>query len=63
MVTGEWTKVRIEVKGDKARIYINGAQQPTMIVDDLKHGATSGLLALWVDVGTVAHFANLKVSH
>ncbi len=32
-----------------------------MIVSDLKHGDSRGLLALWVDVGTIAHFANLQI--
>ena len=62
LVPGEWTKVRIEVKGDKARLYVNGVAQPTLIVNDLKHGSGQGALALWVSVGTVAHFANLRVT-
>ncbi len=61
-VVGEWTRVKISVQVDKATIYINGAEQPTLIVNDLKHGASSGPLALWVDVGTTAYFANLRVS-
>lgn len=62
MIPGEWVRVKIEVNGDKARLYLNGATQPTLIVNDLKHGASRGSLALWVDVGTVAHFANLRVT-
>ena len=59
---GEWNHVKIEVQGVKARIYVNGAQQPTMLVNDLKHGTSKGGLALWVGPSTVAHFANLKIS-
>jgi hypothetical protein len=33
--TGEWTKLRIEVAGTKARLYVNGAEQPCLIVNDL----------------------------
>jgi hypothetical protein len=62
MARGEWTQVKIEVKGDKARIYLNGASQPAMIVNDLKQGVSRGALALWVGPGTVAHFANLKMT-
>lgn len=63
LVAGEWTKVRIEVQGDKARLYVHGATQPTLIVNDLKHGPDqAGAIGLWVGYGTDAHFANLVVT-
>jgi len=61
LVPGEWNTVKIEVRGDKARLYVNGATQPTLLVNDLKHGVSKGGLALWVGPGTVAHFANLRI--
>ncbi|MFN0086766.1 MAG: hypothetical protein ACKVX9_15355 [Blastocatellia bacterium] len=61
LVPGEWTKVKIEVRGDKAKLYVHGAAQPTLVVNDLKLGATRGAIALWVGPGTVAHFADLRV--
>ncbi|MDB5243701.1 MAG: hypothetical protein JWP57_4326 [Spirosoma sp.] len=63
LVTGEWTKVKIEVEGDKARLYVHGAAQPTLIINDLKHGAgQEGAIGLWIGPGTEAHFANLVVT-
>ena len=62
LVPGEWNKVKIEVRGRKARLYVNGAEQPTLIVNDLKHGVSKGGIALWVGPGTVAHFSNLRVT-
>jgi hypothetical protein len=62
LVPGEWTKVKIEVRGDKARLYVNDAPQPVLVVNDLKHGQSTGQIALWIGAGTVAHFANLRVS-
>jgi len=60
---GTWTKVRIEVQGEQARLYVHDMQQPTLIVNDVKSGAQGkGAVALWIDVGTVAHFRNLTVS-
>jgi hypothetical protein len=59
---GVWTKVRIDVRGDKARLYVHDAEQPTLIVNDVKTGATGkGSVALWVGPGTVAHFRSLVV--
>jgi hypothetical protein len=59
---GTWTKVRIEVNGDKARLYVHGNEQPALIVNDLKTGVDGeGAIALWIGPGTVAHFRELKV--
>ena len=56
---GEWTRVRIVVKGRSAELYVHGAGQPTLIVNDLFMGEASGGIAFWVGPGTVAHFADL----
>ena len=60
--TGAWTHVKIEVTGVRARLYVNGAAQPTLIVNDLKRGATSGQIGLWVGPGTEGYFRNLNVT-
>lgn len=62
LVTAEWTRVKIEVRGEKARLYVNGVEQPTLLVNDLKQGQSKGSVALWIGPGTVAHFANLRIS-
>ena len=31
--------VKIEVRGDRARLYVHGHEQPTLIVNDVKSGA------------------------
>ncbi len=61
LVPGEWTKVRIEVKGKQAKLYVHGANQPCLVVNDLKSDRTSGSIAMWIAAGTVAHFRNLTV--
>jgi hypothetical protein len=62
MLPGVWTKVKIEVRGERARLYVHDQEQPTLIVNDVKSGATGkGAVALWLDRGTVAHFRNLSV--
>ena len=63
LVPGEWTKVRIEVNGTQARLYVHDQPQPTLVVNDVKTGPEAkGSVALWLDVGTLAHFRNLKVT-
>jgi len=63
LVPGEWTKVRITVAGRRARLFVHDAAQPTLIVNDLILGEDGGGIALWVGPGTVAHFADFKVSN
>ena len=58
---GVWTTIRIVVEGSKARLYVNGATQPTLIVNDLKLGATRGAIALWTGPDTEAYFSRLTV--
>ena len=62
LMFGEWTKLKIEACGDKARLYVHDAAQPVLVVNDLKQGQSQGQIALWIGSGTVAHFANLRVS-
>ncbi|MGJ5815106.1 hypothetical protein [Paludibaculum fermentans] len=62
LVPGEWTRMRIEVKGKQAKLFVHGAQQPTLVVNDLFLGDDSGGIALWVGPGTLAHFADFKIS-
>jgi len=58
----KWIKVKIEIKGTVARLYINNCKQPSLIINDLKHGLdNSGKIGLWVGPGSEAHFANLLV--
>lgn len=59
---GAWTKIKIEVAGTKARLYVNGAAQPCLIVNDLKLGDTRGQIGLWAFVATEAYFSNLRVT-
>jgi hypothetical protein len=57
-----WTTVKIEVRGERARLYVHGQEQPTLIVNDVKSGPSGkGAVALWLDRSTIAHFRNLNV--
>jgi hypothetical protein len=61
---GEWSRLRITVEGQTARLYVDDEEQPSLIVNDLKLGADgSGGVALWVGPHTDAYFANVTVAH
>lgn len=59
---GVWTRYKIEVDGRNARLYVNGAEQPCLIVNDLKLEPREGRVALWVGPETEGYFSNLKIA-
>ena len=60
---GVWTKVKIVVEGNKAKLYVHDSAQPCLIVNDLIMGPNAeGKIGLWVGPGTIAHFADLYVT-
>jgi hypothetical protein len=62
MEMNKWITLRVEVKDTKAKLFLNNNKQPSLIVNDLKHGANlSGAIGLWVEVGTEGYFSDLKV--
>ncbi len=64
MGLNEWIKLKIEVKGEKAKLYLNESAQPVLVVNDLKHGAdSSGGIGLWVDIGTDGYFTDLRIEN
>jgi hypothetical protein len=59
---GAWTPKRIVVKGTTARLFVHGAAQPALVVNDLKLGDSSGAVALWIGPGTEGYFTGLSIA-
>lgn len=57
-----WTKVKIEVAGRSAKLYLNGSENPTLVVDGLKGQDLRGGVALWSYAGEEAYFSNVRVT-
>jgi hypothetical protein len=63
MGLNEWIKMKIEVKGQQAKLFLNDNKQPSLIVNDLKLGdSASGGIGLWVETGTEGLFSDVKVN-
>jgi hypothetical protein len=62
LVPGEWTKFKIEVAGKTAKLYLHDAEQPCLIVNDLKLEESTGKIALWLHSSTFARYRNLVVT-
>lgn len=57
----EWITFRVEIEGEKARLFINDQKHSSFIVNNMKRRITKGAIALWVDIGTIGYFKDLKV--
>ena len=57
-----WTKVKIEVAGRTARLYLNGSTKPSLIVDGMKGEDLHGAIGLWTSPGEESYFSNLKIT-
>jgi hypothetical protein len=61
LVSGAWTRMRVEVSGRRALLFVHDAPQPALVVNDLKLGTDGGGVALWIGPGTEGYFSNLRV--
>ena len=58
-----WTKVRIEVIGRAAKLFLNGSENPSLVVDGLKGQDLRGGVALWSYEGEEAYFSNVRITN
>lgn len=57
----EWITMRIEVNGETAELFINNMKYSSFIVDKLLGKNKMGAVGLYVDIGTIGYFKDLKV--
>jgi hypothetical protein len=57
-----WTKVRIEVAGRAAKIYLNGSAKASLVVDGLKGEDLHGAVGLWSYSNEEAYFSNVRIT-
>ena len=58
----EWISMRIEVNGETAEMFINDMKYSTFIVDKMLGKNKKGGIGLYVDIGTIGYFKDLKVT-
>jgi hypothetical protein len=57
-----WAKMKIVVSGTRAQLFVNGADQPCLTVNDQKMGDSHGGIALWAHETTEAYFSDLRIT-
>ena len=58
----EWITMRIEVNGETAEMFINNMKYSSFIVDKMLGKHEKGRIGLYVDIGTIGYFKDLKVT-
>ncbi len=58
--TDRWVDMTIEVLGTQARVFLDNAPRPALIINDLKHGKSRGRLGLTTVADGTAFFSNFS---
>jgi hypothetical protein len=58
----EWIKMRIEVNGETAEMFINDLKYSSFIVGKMLGNNKIGGVGLYVDIGTIGYFKDLKIT-
>lgn len=58
----EWITLRIEVNGETAELFVNDLKYSSFIVDKMLGKTKKGFVGLYVDIGTIGYFRDLKVT-
>ena len=56
----EWIALRLDVEEDKVKVSVNGEER--LVVKEPKAPPATDAVGLWVDIGTEAYFANLRIT-
>jgi hypothetical protein len=62
VMLNEWITMRIEVNGESAEMFINDLKHSSFVVNKMLGKNKKGYLGLYVDIGTIGYFKDLKVS-
>ena len=63
LAAGSWTHIKIHMSNLSAKLYVNGTEQPAVVVNDLKRPRINGAIALWIGPRTIAHFSDFLTVH
>ena len=58
----EWIKMRIEVNGETAEMFINDMKYSSFVVGKMLGKHKIGAVGLYVDIGTIGYFKDLKIT-
>ena len=58
----EWVELKAVIQNEKASFYLNGEEEPVLVVNQMKHGKDArGSLGFFSEIGTEAFFKDLEI--
>lgn len=58
----EWITMRLEINGETAEMFINNMKYSSFIVDKMLGTTKKGSIGLFVDIGTIGYFKDLRIT-
>jgi len=62
MGLNEWITMKIEIKDQRATLYLNDQKYPSFIVNPMLGTLKNGSIGLRVDIGTIGYFKDIKIT-
>lgn len=59
---GRWTRMKLVVRRESARLYLDGSTVATLVVNDLKTAERDGAVALWIGPETIGYFGGMRIT-
>jgi len=57
---GRWFHLKMEIQGSQARVYVDGAEEPELVITELKHGLSRGPIGVFGPRDGTAYFSNFS---
>ncbi len=57
----KWFHVKLEIKGQQARVFLHNSETPSLIMNNLIRDAGKGGISLFAPANGLAHFANFSI--
>ncbi len=62
VMLNEWITMRLEINGETAEMFINNLKYSSFIVNKMLGKSKKGFVGLYVDIGTIGYFKDLKIT-
>lgn len=58
--SNQWIHLKMEISGKQARVFLGDTTKPALVINDLKHGVSKGMIGLYGPKDKTAYFSNFQ---
>ncbi len=55
-----WIHIKLEISGTQGRVFLDNAEEPALVINELKHGLKKGAIGVYGPANGLAHFSNFS---